>query len=88
MIGGTPAADLNSLSRQYGPRLARCQEAPAPNATSILQHFSAEPFGLGGNSHPLIIGQQNPFVLLFLLLHEDPNLLSKVVNRFVELLSM
>jgi len=51
---------------------------------TLLQHSSAEPFGLGSHSHPLTIGQQNSFVLFFLLLHEYADLFTKAVNGFVE----
>jgi hypothetical protein len=35
--------------------------------------------------HSLIVGQQDTFVLSFLMLDEDTHLFSQVINRFVEL---
>lgn len=47
---------------------------------ALLQHFPAELFSLGSNPHPLLIGEQNSFILFFLLLNQYTNLFFQVVN--------
>jgi hypothetical protein len=49
----------------------------------LLWHLSAEPSDLGHHPHPLAFGQQNAFVLFFLMLYKDSHLFSQVINRFV-----
>jgi hypothetical protein len=51
---------------------------------TLLQHLPTEPFGLGRHSHPLSVGQQDTFVLFFLMLDEDSHLFSQVIDRLVE----
>jgi hypothetical protein len=51
----------------------------------LLQHLSTEPFGLGRHAHPLSVGQQDTFVLFFLMLHKDSHLFSQVIDCLVEL---
>ena len=51
---------------------------------TLLQHLSTEPFGPGRHPHPLAVGQQNTFVLFFLMLDKDSHLFSQVIDRFVQ----
>jgi hypothetical protein len=51
----------------------------------LLQHLPTELFGLGHHSHLLSVGQQDTFVLFFLMLDKDSHLFSQVIDRFVEL---
>ena len=53
---------------------------------TLLQHISAEPPGFGRNPHSLAVVQQNPVILLFLMLQKDSHLFSQVIDRFVQLL--
>jgi len=52
---------------------------------ALVQHLSAESFCLGRHPHSLLIGEQNPFVLFFLLFNQYPDLFSEIINRLVEL---
>ncbi len=48
---------------------------------TLLQHLSAEPFGLSRHPHPLAVVQSNTFILLFLMLHKDSHLFSEIENN-------
>ena len=46
---------------------------------ALFQHFSAEPFSFGSNPHALTVGQDNPFVIFFLMFNEYANLFPEIV---------
>lgn len=73
-----PGSDFDAYPANRGRNDLRREEDGGS-----FRDYSGQAFGLGGQSCPLAIVQQDALVL-FLLLNQDTDLFPQIINRFVE----